>query len=498
MPTTNLGLSVNDVVSVLIQLAALGAQQRNFGSLIVLGDSNVIDVVQRYRLYTSASSVGTDFGTSAPEYLAAVEFFDQSPQPAQMYIGRWARTATNGALVGGALSPTQQAIANFTVVTNGGLTVTVDSTPHALTGINLSAVTNLNGVASDLQTALSGVATVIWDAANAVFRVFSATTGAASAVSFATAPGSGTDISGLMGLTAAAGGYVANGIIAESPLACVNTFLNLTNNWYGSMFAASVMPADSDYVAVAGAIQSATVSRIFGVTTQEANALNAGNSSDVASLLKALGYTRTFVQYSSSSPYATAAIYGIAFTVDFTGANTVLTLKFKQESGIVAETLTETQAAALIGKNCNVFVNYNNGVAIVQNGVMASGQFFDVINGTDWLQNFIQTTLFNLLVTSPTKLPQTDAGVSQLVNGVTGCCEQAVTNGLVAPGVWTGPAVGVIVNGQTLITGYYVYAPPVASQAQSARAARQAPLIQAAIKLAGAIHSSSVIVSVQP
>jgi hypothetical protein len=54
----------------------------------------------------------------------------------------------------------------------------------------------------------------------------------------------------------------------------------------------------------------------------------------------------------------------------------------------------------------------------------------------------------------------------------------------------------VIATGQTLSKGYYVYAPSVASQSAAARAARQAPVIQAAVKLAGAIHSVNVLVNV--
>lgn len=40
----------------------------------------------------------------------------------------------------------------------------------------------------------------------------------------------------------------------------------------------------------------------------------------------------------------------------------------------------------------------------------------------------------------------------------------------------------------TLTKGYYVYVQPLSSQAQSDREKRRAPLIQAAIKLAGAVH----------
>jgi hypothetical protein len=452
-------------------------------------------VFQRYRLYTSLQSVGLDFGSNAPEYQAAEDFFAQSPQPQFCYIGRWASGPTHGQLRGVALTPSQQAIGNFTPILNGGVNFTVDGNAKNLTGLNFSGQTNLNGVASVIQSAFGGSATVQWNSTSSTFVVKSSTTGNASTVSFATV-GSGVDISALLGLQSTQGGYIVGGINAETAETAVNTFLSLTNVWYGLMFAATSMPVDADLVNIAGIIEAASPSHIFGVTTQETTAYNPLSTSDLAALLQAGGYMRTFSQYSSSDPYACASIFGRAFTVDFSASNTVITLKFKQEPNVVAETLSETQAAALAGKNCNVYINYNNSTAIIQQGVMANGFFFDEVHGTDWLQNLMQTDVYNLLYTSPTKIPQTDAGVNQIANIVAQDCEAAVNNGFVAPGVWTGPAIGALSSGQFLSTGYYIFQPPIATQSAADRAARKAPTIQAAIKLAGAVHFANIIVSV--
>jgi hypothetical protein len=99
--------------------------------------------------------------------------------------------------------------------------------------------------------------------------------------------------------------------------------------------------------------------------------------------------------------------------VNFTGNNTTITLKFKTEPGVTYETLTTAQAAAIDAINGNVYVYYANDTAIIQQGVMANGDFFDERHGLDWLQNYVQTNLYNLLYTSTTKIPQTDAGVTR-------------------------------------------------------------------------------------
>lgn len=281
----------------------------------------------------------------------------------------------------------------------------------------------------------------------------------------------------------------------ETLLQAVNASLQYTN-WYGLAIADSADLVEADVISVAAAIEASSLSRILAVTTDDVNVLVAGNTDNIGYKLKAAGYGRTFWQYSSSSKYAAISAFGRAFTVNFTGNNTTITLKFKTEPGVTYETLTTTQAAAIDSINGNVYVYYANDTAIIQQGVMANGDFFDERHGLDWLQNYVQTNLYNLLYTSATKIPQTDAGVTRLMTNVEASLDQAVNNGLVAPGVWNGGPIGQIQSGDTLTKGYYVYADAVSSQAQSDREARKSPVIQAAIKLAGAIHYGDVQINV--
>ncbi|HHL3555813.1 TPA: DUF3383 family protein [Klebsiella pneumoniae] len=281
----------------------------------------------------------------------------------------------------------------------------------------------------------------------------------------------------------------------ETLLQAVNACLQYTN-WYGLAIADSADLVEADVISVAAAIEASSLSRILAVTTADVNVLVAGNTDNIGYKLKAAGYARTFWQYSSSSKYAAISAFGRAFTVNFTGSNTTITLKFKTEPGITYETLTTAQAAAIDAINGNVYVYYANDTAIIQQGVMANGDFFDERHGLDWLQNYVQTNLYNLLYTSNTKIPQTDAGVTRLMTNVEASLDQAVNNGLIAPGVWNGGPIGQIESGDTLTKGYYVYADSVDNQAQSDREARKSPVIQAAIKLAGAIHYADVQINV--
>lgn len=165
------GLSLNAIVSVEEQLQPQGATGRNFGNLLILGDSDVVDITERLRLYTDLDDIGTDYGTTAPEYLAAQVFLAALPTPPQLYLGRWASNPTSGRLLGGALATAQQVITLWTGITDGAFAITVDGAVQNPASLDCSQAANMNGVASVIQTAISGVATCVWNAAASRFEI---------------------------------------------------------------------------------------------------------------------------------------------------------------------------------------------------------------------------------------------------------------------------------------------------------------------------------------
>lgn len=449
-------LPVSGVVNVSVSLTPLAAATRSFGSLLILGASDVIDTTERIRQYSSITDVANDFGTSAPEYKAAALYLSQSPKPAVLYIGRWAQVATAARLKGGALSTAQQDMDNFTSITTGSMKITIDGVLKSITSLDMSSATNLNGVAALLTTKLSTAGTATWNSVYKRFEIKSATTGTSSTISYAEANVSGVDVSALFGLTDDIASAPVNGLGAETLLSAVSTLADQSTRWYGLTVAASIA-TDEDVLAVSEFIEAAEPSRIFGHTVATSATLDGSSTTDLAYKLKAAGYRRTLVQYSSSSVYAVNSLLGRAFSVNFLGNNTTITLKFKREPGVTPEQLTTTQAAVLTAKNANVFVEYNNDTTILQEGKMCDGSFIDEVHGLDWFQNDVQTAIWNLLYTSGTKVPQTNPGINRISAVIERRCEQAVSNGLAAPGVWGGDSFGVLQQGDYLSKGYYVY-----------------------------------------
>jgi hypothetical protein len=195
-----------------------------------------------------------------------------------------------------------------------------------------------------------------------------------------------------------------------------------------------------------------------------------------------------------------------AATVNFNASQSTITLAYKQAPGLTAAYLTETQFATLQGKGGNVNIAVDNGAVMIWPGQMSdskwlagtkiNGTWFDEIHNCDWFLNAVQTDVFNALYTTPTKIPQTDAGSNIIATVIAKTCHKTVNNGMAAPGVWTGPMIGTLETGDYMPTGWMVYYPPISTQSDADRATRVSVPFQVAIKLAGAVHSVDLAVTV--
>lgn len=477
-------LPVNRIVDVTIQMSPLAAATRNFGAMLIVGASDVIDTQERIRAYSSVTDIANDFGTSAPEYQAAVAFFAQSPQPTTVQVGRWARSATSGLYKGKILSTSDQEMDNFTTISAGAFDVTIDGSVVNVTAVNLSAQSNLNGVASQVSAALKSKGTCVWNGQQFVIK--SASTGQTSTVSTVTS----TQLSQAMGLDS---GTMVTGAPAETLEEATVALLDI-NTWYGAFYTGDI--EDQDVINTAALISASTPSHICAFTLKETDELDGTQTSSIGYELAQLGNNRVLPMYSSTNDNAAMSVLGRMSTVNFEGSNTTITLMFKQCPGVEPEYLKTSQANALQRNNVNVFAAYQNDTSILQYGTMSGGWYIDEVHGLDWLQNRVETDLWNLLYTSTTKIGQDESGMTAILSTVNSSLEAGVRNGLIAPGVWNGDEFGTLKRGDTLTTGFYVYIQPLEEQSQADREQRKAPPIQIAVKLKGAVHSIDVTITV--
>jgi hypothetical protein len=490
--TVNASLSVSNLINVTTSLAATAVQSQSTGTFMIVGSSPVIDTFTRARKYTSATAVAVDFG-SAPEAAAATVWFAQTPQPQSLYIGRWAQTATAGQLFGAPLSLAQQSIAAWQAITTGTFTVSIGGTSQTITSTSFAGASNLNAVAALISAKLTG-ATMAYNSAYQQFVITATATGATSTVGFASAPGTGTDISSMLAMTQASiGAYNVAGIAAESALAAVTALdAQYGQNFYGITVLGA---ADSDHIAIAPFLSASSNKHFYLVDTQETGVLVSSTTTDIGYVLSAANVGKTAVQYSSYSPYAGISMMAKMLGVNYSGQNTALTAMYQQEPTITPEQLNVNQLSALIAKNCNAFLSYNNGASIIQPGICSNGSWIDAVIGADALSLAIQAAVFNLLYTSGTKVPQTDAGMHLIKVTIEQVLDQFAQNGFIAPGVWNSAGFGTLSQGQTLTSGYYVFQPPVATQSLAQRAQRISVPFQIAVKLAGAVQYVNVAIT---
>lgn len=482
---------VSKVVKVTILTSPTFPARKGFGLLNIVGDSARLPSGDRIRFYSDITDVAVDFQTTDPEYLAASVFFAQSPKPSEIAISRAFPNAMPAELLGSLNY--DPVIAHYNAINSGSLSIAFDGVTKNLTAIDLTSAANMNAVAAAIQAkltvALSG-ATIIYDGTRFIVR--GTTTGADKTIGFATTPGSGTDLAPLLGLRAVDLGVATAGFAAESITATLNALQIINQSWYGVTLALNTTATTQQVLDTAAWTETQT--KVFGVTRSDSNILDGSVTVDIASTLKALGYSRTVMQYDNNDPYAILSFIARAFTVNFNGQNTTLTMKFKLEPGVTPVNLTESQRLALVAKCCNYYTYFGDS-AMIAEGVMVNGRFFDEVHGLDWLQNAIETNVFGYLYTTTTKVPQTDKGVARLTQQVEKACREGVNNGLLAPGQWNGMDLGEVKSGDYLPKGFYVYAQPVSEQNQSDREARKAPPIQVIAKGAGAIHFADITVT---
>lgn len=387
-----------------------------------------------------------------------------------------------------------QSLANIKEVKDGCFSISVDgSVDTVLRELDFSGITTLSDVAAVIGAGLSN-ARVTAEGDHLVLT--STRTGVTSSVSAAKdIELTERNIATKLKLTRETASSLAAGYDAESAVEALQVFCDKTAAWYAAMFAAGKMPSDDQLYECATFIEANTdTTHILGITATDTRVLDKEYSDDIASRCCEAGFNRTCIQY-SENPYAIASLFGRAFTVDFNGSMTTITLMYKTEPSVVAEELTETQAQTLADKRCNVYVNYNNDTAILQNGVMCGDYWFDERHGSDWLKDYVQNNVWNYVYGRATKVPQDDAGMNQVIAVINDSLIQAKQNGFIGAGTWNGDGFGQLATGQYMPDGFYVYAPPMATQTQADRDARISVPIQVAAKLLGAIHTFDVAIT---
>jgi len=182
---------------------------------------------------------------------------------------------------------------------------------------------------------------------------------------------------------------------------------NLGKSWWALVLTSRT---EADILQAAGWVTS--YKRFLVACTADAGVI-AATTTDIAAQLETLAYDRVMFLYSADqAKIPEAAWLGRMLPLDAGSA----AWAHKPLTGIAADELTDAQIANIESKKANHYTE-TAGVGTTYPGMVASGEWADIIHGLDWLESGMQEDVFGLLVVAP-KIPFTDKGIDQLANVV--------------------------------------------------------------------------------
>ena len=396
--------SINAIVNIALTIEGTAVTQAAFNQPLIVGTNAPRTVTA----YASAAAMLVDgFVTANPEYIYAQKSFSQELAPPLVYVGkRTSAVAQVDTFSVGTLGTTG-AVFSFTL---NGTTISYTEQMSDTQALVLNGLLTAIGTAFPTNAPVTGA--VSGSGGSATLTLTSATAGAG--ITYGT-------ITSNLTHTAVTPNH---GIVDD-----LTTIRNTTNGdlWYGLCLCSN---SDADILQTAAYIES-TGSKIFAAASAD-GAIETSSTTDLASQLKALGYTRTLLIFSPNN-------YNLGIDAGLLGgqlpqAPGSSTWKFKTVVGCTPDNFTASQRQFLIGtqgvstgKNVNIYETIG-GVNIIEEGMMVGGQFIDVTVFLDWLTATMQSNVYAGLVSVP-KVPYTDKGITSIANLVRQTLKQGSDDG---------------------------------------------------------------------
>ena len=494
-------LSLSNVINVTLVPSIAGLSEFNTANLLLYSTEQPITDfgTDIYRIYYNASSVAEDFGVNSLTYKMAVAVFSQTPNilsnsgaliiaprrewesqaetfnklKSKVLFCGWMTTddiandienlsdqeyfAGVDANQESDSLETIQALTdpNFTIILNGE----EESSSGAAITFDFSSALNLNDVAGIIKDGINnhfGTTDWVVDVNEGKFFMFCQD---ASVKSISL---DDTELTQAIKLDSA-----SNPSYGEyQQIAGLASVVNAENNKINFVVSNSDSDVDGAFTNIKDATLQKTRCLFYGGTETEAKIMMAS--------------------------YASKAMSTI-----FEASLTTQTMHLKPLTGVLPDPImTETLLSKCKSAGVDTYVSIEGVPCVFSTG--ANG-FFDEVFNELWFVNAIQTAGFNYLRQTGTKIPQTERGMDGLKNAYTQVCVRGINNGFLAQGTWTSS--DTFGNPDTFkrnieTSGFYVYSTPVAQQSKADREDRKAPLVQIAIKTAGAIHSTNVMIYV--
>jgi hypothetical protein len=428
---------IGDIVQVTITSNTRTPTRAGFGTPLLM--TYHTEWADRVRVYQELEDLVSDgFDTFSPTYLMAQSLLSQNPRPERFKVGRLLNAHDH-----------TQELTVLSAVEGEVIRVSVmDPTSGTVTEVEYTilAAATTTTVATDVAALINAIAGVDASSALAVITVTPTTPRHVVLLP--------DIVKQAQEDTTADAGYDDD----------LGTLRLVDDDWYFVLLDVN-SEANVDLVSA----WTETQTKIFVAQTSDTGEKDATGT--LLTGLEALSYDRTGTLFVEAiEEYGNAAWVGRVAPKD-PGS---VTWKFKELTGVTPSSLTPTQETNLGGNKGNYYTTIG-GLGVTIEGVAASGEFLDIVHGTDWLVARIQERVFGILANAD-KVAYEDPEVDSLVGEIFSVLESAV-----------GPPRKFLRAGTLSVT-----APKVADVAVEDRAARLLPDIRFGAEYAGAIHKARI------
>lgn len=453
--------------------------------------------INPYIWAVNARDVEVEYGSNSLTAKMAQSLFTPVPNlrtgNGQVLVFPYSATnATSGNTQTVAIDSTK--ITAIKAVSAGKLTVAIDGEDYTITNIDLTRISDVKDIVEILNN--QGLDCNISVVSTNKIQFQSRKYGVDSVVTLkTTASGTGTDLYGATLLDGASqtsvGGVNETGTALADALSAAEEV-----GYFGGVLTTQFM-SNNGVIAAATAIQGKDHVYYEAIQSLK-NIATLGGAIKAASDKKTRLLAKTD-EGANQSKVAIAAYCTVAQSTNYSGSNTALTMNLKELTGILPDYNINSTYYNIAKTNGVDLYASTEGLSCVYS--FDNGYYTDDATNLLWLKKALEVSGFNYLRKTNTKIPQTEVGMTGLKNAYETRCIQGVANGVIGVGLQWNDSIpfGDPEDFQRNIEekGYYIYSLPIAQQQQAEREARIAPVVQIAIKLSGAIHSSNVIVQIQ-
>ena len=476
--------NISEIVNVTINRETKGVSRTGFGIPLILGYHARFPEVARS--YTSFEGVQADFESSDPEYAKAQAIFGQDLQPESIVIGR-ASSNVNVDIVSLDVTKDYEFKLNGITITYSpagpdaksdvvdGLILAIIASGEPVTatdnGDDFDIVADVAGVDFTIENSdvkmeivpyahestltfdidfelgnlinllINGnpITQVAWDTDQATTIANLATAIQASGLVLSavvtptkiiTIVANSNIIISLEDIVTTGGSNQAVGVQAttetfqnQTPVEALTAIKIVNDDWYFLLYA--IGRYDIAGVTILAASIETQLKLFFNLTIDPR--MITTSTDDIGSILNALSYDRSIVVYTGSDDNHIEAGWVGQNAPKDPGS---ITWKFKSLSGVTADTFTPTEKTNVKGKEVNLY-NEIGGIDIMEEGVVISGEFIDIMRGADWIQVRMEEKVFGTLANQP-KVPYTDSGVDIVKSDVSSILQLAIGQGILA------------------------------------------------------------------